>query len=334
MDITKIDKEKKQIRSAGTSVVVVGWFTIIINIVFYLFGMFAKDSSINNLPNPDLSGTFIMIVISSLLIILGNRIRKSINKSTKRYLMTILFFLILILIFLLLVGGRVGGVVFVLVFYIVYSLVVLGKLMKDSEFVSSLQESNYLISGKGWIIFVLVAVLGLVGAFYVDYNFYYPEYSQVEDSQWQVLSVNNDFKILFPGESGYTNDSVPLEDYDLVINYDSYDLEMADGTYYILNVATYPPEVEISDPKVSLENALAGGLEQVDGGEVKFSEYIDFNGNVAMNYVIFSGKYGVYMKGRNIMVGNTLYSLIFGCLENFCNDYNYNKYINSFELLD
>lgn len=65
------------------------------------------------------------------------------------------------------IGSRFGIIVIFLFGCIMYGLVIVYKLMKVPEFVSSLSKPNYLLNKKGWIIYITgtIVLLALVASF-------------------------------------------------------------------------------------------------------------------------------------------------------------------------
>ena len=81
-----IEKIKKQIKSTGTIVYISGWLTIVITWIIYIWSIF--DKSLEDVSN--LFGTLLIVIVSSIYVILGSRIRKLIDKNIKLYLQILL----------------------------------------------------------------------------------------------------------------------------------------------------------------------------------------------------------------------------------------------------
>lgn len=163
-----IEKVKKSLKNTGNSVYVIGWITIIINIGIYLWSTLDKNFAESELPNPDLSGTFLMVVAASIFIILGNRIKGLVDKNIKLYLQILLGLSLLLLVWVLSTGGRVGILFFLIVAYLISSLVSIRKAMKVEEFTSTLTSPKYKLNKKGWAIFAVVAVVLFFVAVAID----------------------------------------------------------------------------------------------------------------------------------------------------------------------
>ena len=163
-----IEKVKKSLKNTGNSVYVIGWITIIINIGIYLWSTLDKNFAESELPNPDLSGAFLMVVAASIFIILGNRIKGLVDKNIKLYLQILLGLSLLLLVWVLSTGGRVGILFFLIVAYLISSLVSIRKAMKVEEFTSTLTSPKYKLNKKGWAIFAVVAVVLFFVAVAID----------------------------------------------------------------------------------------------------------------------------------------------------------------------
>lgn len=154
-----IEKIKKSLKNTGNSVYAIGWLTIIINAGIYLWSILDKNFAEYELPASDLSGTFLMIVASSIFIILGNRIRGFVDKKIKLYLQILLGLSLLLLIWVLGSGGKVGLLFFLIIVYLTSSLISIHKAMKAKAFISTLTSPTYKLNRKGWIIFAIVTII-------------------------------------------------------------------------------------------------------------------------------------------------------------------------------
>src|SRR3989338_5493752 len=140
---TTLEKIQKSLKNTGGGIYAVGWITIVANIGLYLMGRFDTSFAASGFPVPDLSGVFIMILASSIFIILGNRLRKSLDKNSQLYLVILLAVSILIAVFILATGGRVGIILGVIVAYLIYSLISIHRAMKDEAFKAALTSPEY-----------------------------------------------------------------------------------------------------------------------------------------------------------------------------------------------
>lgn len=168
MSKVNIDKVKKSLKNTGNSVYAIGWITIIINIGLYLWSILDQSFVESGLPASDLSGTFLIVVVMSIFVILGNRIKGLIDKNIKKYLQILLVLSLLILVWNLSAGGRVGLLFLLIIAYLISSLSYISSAMKVEEFTSTLISPKYKLNKKGWTIFVVSASVLLFVAVGVD----------------------------------------------------------------------------------------------------------------------------------------------------------------------
>ncbi len=166
-----IEKIKKSLKNTGNSVYAIGWLTIIINVGIYLWSVLDKNFAESGLPASDLSGIFLIIVVASIFIILGNRIKGLVDKNIKLYLQILLGLSLLILVWALAGGGRVGILFFLVTAYLISSLVSIRKAMKVEEFTATLTSPGYKLNKRGWIIFAVAIVIIFFVAVGIDLSF-------------------------------------------------------------------------------------------------------------------------------------------------------------------
>lgn len=154
-----IEKINKSFKNTGNSVYAIGWLTIIINVGIYIWNLLDENFAESGLPAVDLSGTFLTVVVAIVFIILGNRIRKLVDKNTKIYLQIIIGLSLLFFVWAVYAGGSVGILFFIVIAYLISSLIKISRAMKNEEFVSTLTSPKYKLNGKGWIIFALGAII-------------------------------------------------------------------------------------------------------------------------------------------------------------------------------
>jgi len=153
-----VEELKKSVKNAGTSVYAIGWITILLNTVIYVWSIFDADFSESGLPVPDLGGIYIIAIAAVIFIVLGTRIRKLQDKKIKIYLQVLLGLSLVLLVWILSSGGRVGLLFILVIIYLLTSLRSISKLMKMDEFSSKLINPEYKLNKKGWVIFAIVAV--------------------------------------------------------------------------------------------------------------------------------------------------------------------------------
>jgi flagellar basal body-associated protein FliL len=103
-----------------------------------------------------------------------------------------------------------------------------------------------------------------------------------------------------------------------------------DGTTaYLVQYAALPDSTNVSDANKLLDSALQGEVNAKSGSKIVSSGFSTFAGYPAQDYTIMLSD-GTYLKGKNILVNKTLYTIMAGSKEQ--NPKNYQKFIDSFKL--
>lgn len=336
-----IEEIKRSLKNTGNSASAIGWITIIINIGIYLWSILDKNFAESGLPASNLSGTFLIVVTASIFIILGNRIKGLIDKNIKLYLQILLGLSFLFLILILLTGGSIGILFFLVVAYLISSLVSISKAMKVEEFAATLTNPKYKLDKKGWVIFAVAAVILFFITVAADLS--KGNYSTKETAQENVANYFTDtsswknfnspvgrFKAEFPTYPKHKTESVPVPNTQLTLKYDSYTSEEANGTAYLVNVTTFDSQIDTSNPDNNLEGALNGMLSSTQENKLISSNMSYFSGYHALDFLIQNNT--MYLKGKIIMAGKTLYQLVAAYENQNYSESNYNKFINSFAI--
>ncbi len=341
MSNKELEKYKRLIKNAGISAAVMGWVTIFLNIGIYLWSVFDKSFAASGLSRPNLTGTFIIVIVAIVFIILGNRIKSLTDPNIKKYLQVLLILSLAILVFVFATGGQ-AGFLFLLVFcYITCALLSVNKLMKAEEFSSTLRAPDYKIKKKGWIMLAIVGLIVLMGTIFIDSSLYsLPEKESekkvidyfANQNEWREFnSATGRFRALFPAYPVHKTNNLRLLGVGSPVKQDSYSIKTADA-FYAIYVATYPPEVDTSNPETNLKSSLNGML-SVEGNELISSNFTNFGDYRAVDFLIKNVDRNAYLKGRIIVIGQTLYQLLVAYKNGSYNDSDYTRFINSFHLI-
>ena len=136
--------------------------------MIYAWSFIDKSYYESGLPSNDGTGMYIVIVIGSIFIILGNRIKKLVDKNIKIYL-KVLIGLSTLFVITASMGGRIGGIFIFMIVYLIYSVRSMNELMKIEEFKSSLTSPKYRLNKKGWILFAIVTFVLIFPISFLDY---------------------------------------------------------------------------------------------------------------------------------------------------------------------
>ncbi|MDX9964278.1 hypothetical protein [Desulfobacter postgatei] len=152
-----------------------------------------------------------------------------------------------------------------------------------------------------------------------------------DSSSWKKFeSPVGRFSATFPTYPTHDSENLDIPGTQLVMKYDMYSSETSDGTAYMINTSTYSDEIDVSNPETNLEGALNGMLASSEGNELVSSNLTTFNGNSALDYLVFNkGEGEIYMKGKIILSGQTMCQLLVAYEKSNYNENNYNKFINS-----
>lgn len=167
MSNVEIEKKKKKLSKIGSFIYVLGWITTIVNLGLYIWILINRNFASSGLLAMDAFNAISTIFSGSIFIILGRRIKKTIDVNIQKYLYAMLCLVTLFMFTFISIGSRFGIIVIFLFGCIMYGLVIVYKLMKVPEFVSSLSKPNYLLNKKGWIIYITgtIVLLALVASF-------------------------------------------------------------------------------------------------------------------------------------------------------------------------
>jgi len=208
------------------------------------------------------------------------------------------------------------------------------------------------------IIIVLVIVGLIVGGLYLYLSSQMPEMPEITEkpakekeieektpeekiieppadtSQWEEFSsVTERFKVLFPTYPNREIEEMKIPNIKSPAKNIYYSSERSDGVIYVVNITIYPPEIDISKTEANLENALNEQLASMRG-ELISSSFTNFHGYRALDFLVqISGAKTYYIKGRIFMVKYTLYKLGMLYTNQNYSESDYNRFINSFQLI-
>lgn len=336
-----IEKLKKNLKNTGNSVYAIGWITIIINLSIYLWSILDKNFVEYGLPASDLSGAFLAVVTASVFVILGNRIKELVDKNIKLYLQILLGLSLLLFVWIIFTGGRVGILLFFVVIYLISSSVQISKAMKSEEFTATLISPKYKLDKKGWIIFAIVSIVIFFVTLGIDIsmvNYSTKEASQqkVEDyftdsTSWKSFVSTSGFSVLFPKYPTLETENIPIPNSNSIMQLDNYASETLDGTAYLIMVST-PLGISSNKPLTNFDGPLNGMLASDPTNKLISSYKTTFNGRSALDYLIKNEGSGYFIKGKLILKGATMYTLMVAYESKNYNENDYDKFINSFVL--
>lgn len=200
---SQAEKATKRIKDVGIFSQILGYWKIIAATILPV--MFANGTGLSNFFSYSYSDLSLNIVFGIILIILGGRINKDVNKNTKKYVWIVLA-LSGISGILSIADGRKTSFMLLLFAFSIYSLTQF-KHVKISE-----EKPKHKITGKKWILvavtFMVIVGTGLVldlnryGYFIDEENLTLPETDKNPDNYEQIGNLYRNkkynFRIKFP----------------------------------------------------------------------------------------------------------------------------------------
>jgi hypothetical protein len=110
-----------------------------------------------------------------------------------------------------------------------------------------------------------------------------------------------------------------------------YSAEESNGNYYFITFTTYPAQVDTSVPENNLEGSVNGTVQSIDGTLIS-SNFTYFESYRAVEYLIYKKDGSAYIKGKNIMVGQTIYQIAVAYEPANSSNVQFEKFANSFQL--
>jgi hypothetical protein len=169
IDTKKLERLKARVSTIGNLIGIVGWLSVLVMTPIYVY-LGYKDNIFTGFVG--ITDIVLSILLSSVFIILGARIRDGVDMNIKKYVQVLITILICILI-LYWLAESLGGVIMWLgiglLVFLICSWFIVGNIVKKKEFAKTLSKPVYkYFDKKGWIIFVLSSVILMTGAVFID----------------------------------------------------------------------------------------------------------------------------------------------------------------------
>lgn len=322
-----IQKLIKKIKNAGLSASALGYLSIVVScILIYLY--------FSNKTSGYLLSSIIFSVISSIvIIILGKRIQ-SVDYYVKKNLIALFIFSIIYFAILISSGGSIGIIGILLIVYLFSAFSSAKKLLNDDEYKSKLEKPKYKINIVGWIVFFIMAILIVLFASVFDQG-YKGATTQVNNyfsntGEWKEFnSTIGNFKVMLPNYPSHESNDEKIPNSNLTFKADTY-TAVSEGVTYMIQFTTYPDQTDVTNPENNLEGSINGMVSSTNGNRLISSNMTNYGTNKAVDYLIQNNT--TYVKGKNIMVGHSLYMLVVSYETNKLDEAKYNQFIDSFQL--
>ena len=146
----------------------------------------------------------------------------------------------------------------------------------------------------------------------------------------QIHAKNGECQISFPSAPQLIQQSLPIADGQMRLNYDVYIAPFEDRGVFLLLIATYPMALSGGHEVAGLEGLLKGILGHHPDNKMIFAELIDRAGYPAINFLIQSGK--SYFRGEAMMVGNKLYLIAMEGMKGKLDEKVFGRFLDSFQI--
>ncbi len=337
-----LEKIQKNLTDTGNNVSAMGGLTIFGNICLYILNIF--NIKILDFEN-DISGTFLMVFVGIIYIILGNRVKNIKDKYVLTYLYILFALSVLIIIFVLFSGGKVGILFFLVMIYLVISTIKIRRIRKNEEYINNLETQEYKINKISWIIFIVASLIIFLLALIIDIdklrnanqaqnNNQFSEIQQKQNKkEWiNYRSIEGNFIIDFPKYPSINR--IPEEIFKgVAYSTIQYLSDPDSNTAYIAQVSDYKIEPAKYDNKAGLEGIINGMINSTDPkSTLTNSSFTKFKGYDAVNFN-FTSDPNMFGKGIAFIQDDlvNIKAFILMVFEKDGDFLNYNKFIDSFQ---
>ena len=159
IDTKKLDRSKTILKWMGIMISGIGWLGIWGVTPFYLWiyanglGQYFLDVMISDM--------ILTLILSSIFVVLGNRIRAGVDRSIRMYLQVLIILMGIISLGFIIFENTISIASWVYIGVLVFlicSWIILIQILRNKDFVATLHKPVYkYFDTKGWIIFFLIA---------------------------------------------------------------------------------------------------------------------------------------------------------------------------------
>lgn len=151
--------------------------------------------------------------------------------------------------------------------------------------------------------------------------------STEQSDSWQMFtSVEENFRINLPTYPTKSSNTEKLKDVNVPTT--QYVSNAPNGDQYMIQYAVYPVKL---DQNLALEGTVNGSVNSDPSNKLVESAITTYQNFPAIDYLIYNNQESLYIKGRNVLVGSTLYMTLVVSKERLPSEYA--KFANSFELI-
>jgi hypothetical protein len=152
-----------------------------------------------------------------------------------------------------------------------------------------------------------------------------------QESSWKSFQAKDgECEIAFPQTPEMIQQTVPLSDGVSRLNYDIYLAPQEDKGAFMLLIATYPSSLAQGGEMAGLQGLLDGIINHQIGNQLVFGEVTQFQGHVAINFMVKS--VATYFRGQAFMIGNKLFLIAMEGIEGTFDEKVYTQFLESFQM--
>jgi hypothetical protein len=203
------------------------------------------------------------------------------------------------------------------------------------------EESNGVLKGVACSVLIVIATFALGYYAYGNETSSTPTQTSIQNiiaktpinekpaETWSPFySTEGKFQMLFPVSPKISSSQEAVGE--MNVNLTLYDSTSNSGDEYMAQFANYPVKTSDLNPKGVLEGAVNGSVNSDSNNKLMQSNFSKFGNFPAIDFSIFNSREKLYFKGRNILVGTTLYTII--VVSKDVDPADYSKFLNSFKL--
>lgn len=181
----------------------------------------------------------------------------------------------------------------------------------------------------------ILTILGLALSLYYFYHSN-PEESESREKRnlatWKVFTPRSQlFKVSFPHKPQYAKDFIAIPNSDEKRRYDMYASEKVDGSLFLINVITYPSEVNTDPAEEILRQNIDELMHNKPDNRLTHMEKSSFDNLHAFDFTIENSDF--FVEGKAILDGHIVYMLTYTTRDDNFDPEEYQHFINSFHLL-
>ncbi len=157
-------------------------------------------------------------------------------------------------------------------------------------------------------------------------------YPMVDINQWKEFRSDlGNFNVLLPVLPQHASQMVSLPNSPNKLKYDLFLAQEKDGTNFMINVISYPDDMDLSNPQSLLENVMNEMVAGDSNNQLKYSEKGKFQHSPSLEFAIENPQF--LIQSRAFLVEKMLYVLtVVDRIENY-NQNEYRAFINSFHFI-